>query len=384
MSSRSRRSCVKSRSSCVGHKDLDGRLTLQKPGWTKDEVIDLVQKYGMKRWSLIAKHLHSRNGKQCRERWHNHLNPTAHSLSSVNDHSSCTSSDQSVCGRHGNHAHLCSVCVPASSSSGYDSSLSMCELPAPVEVMEDAETWSLHPKEVTSSLSTCLYRVDTDPSVINLSRSYVSVCWRSMNLTWDSQQSSSSSEVQGGESAELHPAGPDSIQLHLGGHQRGSSTTSEVQTESSTTFEVKEESSTTSEVQTESSTTSEVQTESSTTSEVQTEFSTTSEVQRDSNTTSEVQTESSTTLQVLKGSSTTTEVQTESSTTSEVQEESSTTSEVQEESSSVQQQVQRAVLSCDELGCFPLEGQMDVWWRQQPVGFQHSPECPAYQLNPFE
>lgn len=40
------------------------------------QVIELVQKYGMKRWSLIAKHLHSRNGKQCRERWHNHLNPT--------------------------------------------------------------------------------------------------------------------------------------------------------------------------------------------------------------------------------------------------------------------------------------------------------------------
>lgn len=40
------------------------------------QVIDLVQKYGVKRWSLIAKHLRSRNGKQCRERWHNHLNPT--------------------------------------------------------------------------------------------------------------------------------------------------------------------------------------------------------------------------------------------------------------------------------------------------------------------
>ncbi|GCB73322.1 hypothetical protein scyTo_0002476 [Scyliorhinus torazame] len=38
-------------------------------------VIELVQKYGPKRWSVIAKHLKGRIGKQCRERWHNHLNP---------------------------------------------------------------------------------------------------------------------------------------------------------------------------------------------------------------------------------------------------------------------------------------------------------------------
>ena len=46
--------------------------------WTKEEdehVIELVQKYGPKRWTLIAKHLKGRIGKQCRERWHNHLNP---------------------------------------------------------------------------------------------------------------------------------------------------------------------------------------------------------------------------------------------------------------------------------------------------------------------
>ncbi|XP_069777456.1 myb-related protein A isoform X4 [Narcine bancroftii] len=51
---------------------------LIKGPWTKEEdqkVIELVQKYGPKRWSLIAKYLKGRIGKQCRERWHNHLNP---------------------------------------------------------------------------------------------------------------------------------------------------------------------------------------------------------------------------------------------------------------------------------------------------------------------
>ncbi|XP_069959899.1 transcriptional activator Myb isoform X2 [Cherax quadricarinatus] len=51
---------------------------LVKGPWTKEEdqkVIELVEKYGPKRWTLIAKHLKGRIGKQCRERWHNHLNP---------------------------------------------------------------------------------------------------------------------------------------------------------------------------------------------------------------------------------------------------------------------------------------------------------------------
>lgn len=34
-----------------------------------------MKKYGPKRWSLIAGHLKGRIGKQCRERWHNHLHP---------------------------------------------------------------------------------------------------------------------------------------------------------------------------------------------------------------------------------------------------------------------------------------------------------------------
>lgn len=38
-------------------------------------VIKLVKKYGPKKWTLIARELKGRIGKQCRERWHNHLNP---------------------------------------------------------------------------------------------------------------------------------------------------------------------------------------------------------------------------------------------------------------------------------------------------------------------
>ncbi|XP_025832745.1 myb-related protein B isoform X2 [Agrilus planipennis] len=51
---------------------------LVKGPWTKEEdekVVELVKKYGPKKWTLIARHLKGRIGKQCRERWHNHLNP---------------------------------------------------------------------------------------------------------------------------------------------------------------------------------------------------------------------------------------------------------------------------------------------------------------------
>ncbi|MBN3309077.1 MYBB protein, partial [Amia calva] len=51
---------------------------LIKGPWTKEEdekVIELVKKYGTKQWAMVAKHLKGRLGKQCRERWHNHLNP---------------------------------------------------------------------------------------------------------------------------------------------------------------------------------------------------------------------------------------------------------------------------------------------------------------------
>lgn len=55
----------------------DGDSNSKRP-WTRDEnekLMQLVKQYGAKRWSLIAMHLPGRVGKQCRERWHNHLNP---------------------------------------------------------------------------------------------------------------------------------------------------------------------------------------------------------------------------------------------------------------------------------------------------------------------
>ena len=51
---------------------------LVKGPWTPQEdalVVELVQKYGHKKWSFIARQLHGRLGKQCRERWYNHLDP---------------------------------------------------------------------------------------------------------------------------------------------------------------------------------------------------------------------------------------------------------------------------------------------------------------------
>lgn len=48
-----------------------------KGAWSPEEdalVLELVKIHGAKKWSLIAQYL-TRTGKQCRERWLNHLNP---------------------------------------------------------------------------------------------------------------------------------------------------------------------------------------------------------------------------------------------------------------------------------------------------------------------
>nr|GFA69977.1 myb-related protein B-like [Tanacetum cinerariifolium] len=49
-----------------------------KGPWTKEEddhITKLVEANGCMKWSVIAKDLPGWIGKQCRERWHNHLDP---------------------------------------------------------------------------------------------------------------------------------------------------------------------------------------------------------------------------------------------------------------------------------------------------------------------
>lgn len=51
---------------------------VNKGPWSREEdekLRKLVEKYSPKNWSYLAKIMGTRQGKQCRERWHNHLNP---------------------------------------------------------------------------------------------------------------------------------------------------------------------------------------------------------------------------------------------------------------------------------------------------------------------
>ncbi len=50
----------------------------EKRIWTEaedKELLKLIKVYGPLKWSIIATFMNGRQGKQCRERWHNHLNP---------------------------------------------------------------------------------------------------------------------------------------------------------------------------------------------------------------------------------------------------------------------------------------------------------------------
>ncbi|KAJ8440292.1 hypothetical protein Cgig2_012728 [Carnegiea gigantea] len=54
------------------------KTNVVKGQWTIEEdrlLIQLVERFGVRKWSHIAQLLNGRIGKQCRERWHNHLKP---------------------------------------------------------------------------------------------------------------------------------------------------------------------------------------------------------------------------------------------------------------------------------------------------------------------
>ncbi|KAI3465265.1 hypothetical protein Pfo_021928 [Paulownia fortunei] len=69
------------------HDSLDGAELTEKGSssaywvkgqWTTEEdrkLVKLVKQYGHRKWAAIAEHMVGRIGKQCRERWHNHLRP---------------------------------------------------------------------------------------------------------------------------------------------------------------------------------------------------------------------------------------------------------------------------------------------------------------------
>ncbi|EGD77245.1 transcription factor [Salpingoeca rosetta] len=70
---------ARSQNQCLQRWEKMHNPTIQKGPWTKEEdtlLHQLVQEHGAKNWSEIAKKMKTRVGKQCRERWHNHLDPS--------------------------------------------------------------------------------------------------------------------------------------------------------------------------------------------------------------------------------------------------------------------------------------------------------------------
>lgn len=64
--------------STSSHSRSHKKICTKKGPWSPEEdekVVELVAEYGPKKWTVIAAQLEGRIGKQCRERWHNHLNP---------------------------------------------------------------------------------------------------------------------------------------------------------------------------------------------------------------------------------------------------------------------------------------------------------------------
>ncbi len=60
------------------HAIIAQQNVTMKKKWSAEEdkkLVDFVAKHGTKKWSVIATELPGRNGKRCRERWINQLNP---------------------------------------------------------------------------------------------------------------------------------------------------------------------------------------------------------------------------------------------------------------------------------------------------------------------
>ena len=69
----------RSESACQNRWQKVLKVGLTRGPWTDDEdkkLMQLVDTFGPRKWSAIAEELSGRSGKQCRERWHNHLNPS--------------------------------------------------------------------------------------------------------------------------------------------------------------------------------------------------------------------------------------------------------------------------------------------------------------------
>ncbi|KAL2332930.1 hypothetical protein Fmac_014143 [Flemingia macrophylla] len=69
---------TKNNGNVVGRPKKRSSVPLIKGQWTQEEdrkLLKLVKQHGVRKWSQISEMLDGRAGKQCRERWHNHLRP---------------------------------------------------------------------------------------------------------------------------------------------------------------------------------------------------------------------------------------------------------------------------------------------------------------------